>query len=38
MLSRLDPSQRRSIVVFATLWGFAIGFAVLGAWLIASSP
>lgn len=38
MLTPLDPSQKRSILVFATLWAFAIGFAVLGAWLLASSP
>jgi hypothetical protein len=38
MLSPLERSQRRSILVFAALWTFAIGFAALGAWLIASSP
>ncbi len=38
MLSRFDPHQRRAILVFASLWTFAIGFAALGALLIASSP
>jgi hypothetical protein len=31
MLSRFDPRQRRAIIIFGSLWLFALGFVALGA-------
>lgn len=38
MLSRLDPRQRRALLVLGSLWACAFVFIALGALLALGSP